>query len=104
MDIKSLELTESEFDLIIEGLDALPEKGAAGEILGSLFECMFLKDNPEAFEKRQLERERKREELDRKKEQQKEDVKVLQGKLLMLKRILLQDGALKQAHDIIATK
>ncbi len=41
MEIKDLELVESDFDLLLEGLDALPEKGAMGEVMGALFEGLL---------------------------------------------------------------
>lgn len=101
MDIKNLELTEQDFQLLVDGLDALPEKGLAGEMLGDLFIGMLAKDTPEAQDKIKLEREAKHKKLEASKQQMKEDVRILQGKLLMLKRWLLQAGALKQAHDIL---
>jgi hypothetical protein len=38
-DIKNLELTEQDFQLLVDGLDALPEKGVAGEMMGELMKC-----------------------------------------------------------------
>lgn len=101
MDIKDLELTEQDFQLLVDGLDALPEKGLAGEMMGELLAGMLTKDNPEAMEKHKREQDAKRKKAESAKLQMKEDVRILQGKLLMLKRWLLQEGALKQAHEII---
>jgi len=36
-ELKQLNLTEHDFDLLVEGLDALPERGLAGEMMGDLF-------------------------------------------------------------------
>lgn len=101
MDIKDLELTDQDFQLLVDGLDALPEKGLAGEMIGDLFVGMLGKDNEEGMEKLKREREEKRRKQDILKQQQKEEIRILQGKLLMLKRWLLQQGALKQANDIL---
>lgn len=103
MDIKNLELTEQDFQLLVDGLDALPEKGLAGDMMGDLFLGMLGRDNEEGMEKLKREREEKRRIQDMVKQQQKEEIRILQGKLLMLKRWLLQQGALKQANDVLET-
>lgn len=102
MDIKNLELTERDFQLLVEGLDVLPEKGISGEIMESLFVGLLKKegDSPELADyekKRQAEKLKK----ERAKEALKEDIKILQGKLLMFKRFLIQQDALKQIDDIL---
>ena len=66
-----------------------------------LLEGMLTKDNPEAMEKQKREREERMKKAEFAKNQQKEDIRILQGKLLMLKRWLLQAGALRQANDIL---
>lgn len=101
MDIKNLELTEQDFQLLIDGLDALPEKGLAGDIVGELLIGMVCKDDPAAMDKLKWERETKRRLAEIKRTQQIDEIRILQGKLLMLKRWLLQQGALKQANDIL---
>ena len=100
-DLKQLNLTEKDFDLIVEGLDTLPEKGIAGELMGGLFEAILTKDDPTIKDKWQIEREKRQREREVKNRMLKEDIKILQGKLLMLKRYLIEQGALKEAYDII---
>jgi hypothetical protein len=100
-DLKKLELTEKDFDLLVEGLDALPEKGAAGEMFGDLLFSVLSKDDPISNEKIKNERNLERAEKERKKIDMKDDIKILQGKLLMLKRYLIQENALQQTYDII---
>lgn len=101
MDIKDLQLTEQDFQLLVDGLDSLPEKGLAGEMMGELFVGMMAKDNPEAQEKWKRDRAIEQRKKETAKQQLKDDVRILQGKLLMLKRWMQQQGALKQAHDIL---
>jgi hypothetical protein len=101
MDIKNLELTEQDFQLLVDGLDALPEKGLAGDMMGDLIVGMLGRDNEEGMDKIKREREEKRRIQDLAKQAMKEDIRILQGKLLLLKRWLLQAGALKQANDIL---
>ena len=100
-ELKHLNLTEKDFDLLVEGLDSLPEKGRAGELMGDLLGAMLSNDDSEGKNKFQLEREKKQREKEIRQREMKEDIKILQGKLLMLKRYLSQQGALNETYDII---
>lgn len=100
--LQSLNLTDNDFKLIIDGLDALPSKDLAGDIMGDLLMGMLSdKTNPESQQKLKMEREQKRSKKVKAKEAMQEDIKILQGKLLMLKRYLLERGALIETYDII---
>ena len=61
-ELKHLNLTEKDFDLMVEGLDSLPEKGMAGELLGDLFGSMLMEEDSEAKIKFENERDKKRKE------------------------------------------
>lgn len=98
--IKMLNLTEDDFQLIVDGLDALPEKGAAGEVIGDMLGMMLCKDD-ESKEKMAAERQKNRDKKEASKQQMKENIKILQGKLLMLKRHLQESGALSQAYEVL---
>lgn len=100
-ELKHLNLTEKDFDLLVEGLDSLPGKGMAGELMGGLLEAMLTKDDPESKSKFRIEREKKQKEKEFKQREMKEEIKILQGKLLMLKRYLVQQGALNETYEII---
>jgi hypothetical protein len=102
MEIKSLELTDRDFQLLIDALDCLPEKHQAGEMLTDLFVGMIKKDG-DADKFDEFERKRATDKLkkEREKEVLKEDIRILQGKLLMFKRFLIQQDALKQVDDIL---
>lgn len=100
--LQQLNLTENDFKMLVDGLDALPEKGLAGEMMGDLIVGMMTdKSNPEAMEKVKKEREMKQAKAKKDKETMVEDIKILQGKLLMLKRYLQQQGALNTTYDIL---
>lgn len=101
MDIKNLELTENDFKLLVDGLDCLPDKDAAGQLMGAMIEGMLGDRNPEAMDRFKREQEAKRRIAEKAKEAIKEEIKILQGKLLMFKRYLIQIDALKQVEDII---
>lgn len=99
--LQSLNLNENDFKLIIDGLDCLPEKGFAGEMMGDLLMGMIAKDDPLAQEKMKQEREKSRRDREMKKAAIVDDIKILQGKLLMLKRYLMEQGALNETTNIL---
>ena len=99
--IQQLNLTEKDFELIVDGLDCLPNKNSTGELMSGLLGSMLLKDDTDAkikFEREQKERQIK---ADRQKQLLTEEIRILQGKLLMLKRFLIEQGALTETNNII---
>lgn len=62
---------------------------------------MVGKDNPVELERIKRDREETKRKAEHKKRQQLEDIRILQGKLLMLKRWMATQGALKAVDDII---
>lgn len=99
--LKHLNLTERDFELIIDGLDNLPNKNATGEMMGDLLIGLFAKDDPIALKKMNEENEKRRSKAKKEVEMMKEDIKILQGKLLMLKRYLIEQDSFNQANDIL---
>jgi hypothetical protein len=99
--LKHLNLSEKDFSLIIDGLDYLPEKSAMGGFMGDLLGTMFMKDDPDAKRKMEIDRKLRMEKEKHDKDMMKEDIKILQGKLLMLKRYLMETGALNDTMDIL---
>jgi hypothetical protein len=101
--IRMLNLTTKDFDLMVEGLDELPNKGIAGEMIGTMLTSMLLKDDENR------EKELKKRELEAKKKEDakaflKEEIKILQGKLLMLKRYMQENKLLSETYDILNLK
>lgn len=103
MEIKNLELTERDFQLLIDGLDTLPEKGIAGDMMEAIFMGIIKKDGEKSAEMTDYERKRQVEKIKKEQEKEflKEEIKILQGKLLMFKRFLIQQNALKQVDELI---
>lgn len=99
--LKHLNLTERDFELIVDGLEELPNKNAMGEMMGDLLLGMASKDDPGAHAKIKSEREDRIRKQKKEQALMKEDIKILQGKLLMLKRYLIEQDAFNQANDII---
>lgn len=101
MNIQELQLTEQDFDLIVAGLDELPNKGFAGLMMGALIKGMISKDDPEARAKFEADQKSEQLKVEREKKALSEDISVLKGKLIMLKRYLSTNGAIKTVDDII---
>lgn len=99
--LKHLNLTERDFELIISGLDALPEKGMAGEMLGDFIQAALTQGDEEKMAKIIIERKTNHKNKQKDKDLLIEDIKILQGKLLMLKRYLMEQGALNETQEIL---
>lgn len=99
--LKHLNLTEQDFQMIVDGLEQLPHRNDMGEMMGELLVGVFAKDGDESAVKMKSEREQRMKKAQDAKKQIIEDVRVLQGKLIMLKRYLIEQNALSQATDII---
>lgn len=104
MQLQDLKLTEKDFQLLVDALDFLPEKGATGEIVGDLLMSMVTDNEPGRKEKM----EAKMTEIKRKRiaeaAELKEDAKILAGKLLLFKRFLQQEGLLSKDVDQLDVK
>lgn len=99
MDIKEINFTEEDFELIIEALEFLPHKGTSGKIMASLIGAMLTRDDPQGREeiKRQQMADERAERV--KNDLLKENIRILQSKLIMLKRHMIENDLLKQAND-----
>lgn len=100
-DIKNIGLTLKDFDLLVEGLDSLPEKGMAGDIMFQLIGGMISKGNEEMENKIMADREKEKAKRELERALQKDDIKILQGKLLSFKRYMIENGLLDDAKTII---
>lgn len=100
-ELEQLQLTESDFKLLTDGLDALPNSGMAGEIMGTLLESMMTKDDPE-MRAEMMARKKQEERVKAAERSAKiEEIRILQGKLFQLQRYLRMNGLLKEANDIL---
>lgn len=97
--LKDLELTANDFKLLVDGLDALPYKGQSAEIMGDMMGAALIKDKVE-LERFMAARDKKRMQADRERETKMEDIRILQGKLLMLKRYMESQDLLKEIGDL----
>ena len=100
MDTFQLILSEDDFTLINKALEAFPSSDALLDMLDIILPFDKVKD---PNEKARLEAKRKvdGQRREQRREEIRENCRILQGTLLQYKRHLAQTGALKQANDII---
>ena len=80
-----VKLTEKEFDVIIEALDNLPNKGDAGKLIGKLFAASLCRDNEEAKQKMEIEMANQELKEEAEKKERKRVSFIIIGKLYMMK-------------------
>jgi hypothetical protein len=99
-EIKNLDLSVADFDLLIQGLDQLPRKHLPGSIVGSFMGAIGVRNDRDMAD---LERKIKREfeQKDKEAEALKEDTTILKAKLITLKRFMAANDLLKQAKEIL---
>lgn len=102
MDLKNLELTIKDFDLIVKSLEAFPDKDRAEMILMELTGQAVLGDASK--ERFKSEFAQKRAKADRERVVILEEVRILQGKLLMLKRYMEKNNFLAELDDLTGKK
>ena len=97
--IKNLNLTEKDFKMLVDGLDALPHTGRTGELLMDIMSATILSGKIGDETKKKMDAEKRKEQT--KKEMLIEDAKILQGKLLMLKRYLTENRLLNDVDEVL---
>lgn len=100
-ELKNVNLTEKDFDLMVEALDNLPNANAAGDLFGLLLTSLVTHDDPEAKIKIQAERERTKKEAEYQKKILTEEVRLLQGKLIAVKRFMRENRLMKEVNDLL---
>lgn len=104
MELQEIQITESDFNLLIEALDALPDKGAAGLIMGSLVGKLLAGDDTRLQAMADKTVKKQEEEFEAKKKAREEDIILLKSKLVLLKRYLITNGALKTTNKILGNE
>ncbi|HTF19344.1 MAG TPA: hypothetical protein VK658_14790 [Chryseolinea sp.] len=98
-----INLSEADFKLIIDGLEALPEKGGltAADMLMGVMEIKPSDDADSVIAKLKREKQKQQEVKRAAVDKMREDVRVLQGKIILLKRYLAEQGTLNEVHNIL---
>lgn len=92
-------LSEEDFDLIVKALEALPNAKDSGLILGTIMGSILSNEGNKGEIEDHL---KKREgELDKEKQRVTEEVRILQGKILTMKRAMIANDLLAGAKDIL---
>lgn len=101
MEMQNLSLTERDFTLLVDALDHLPDKNIASDLMGDLLMGLSTQDENQ---RKKILQDRALKEVKLKKDRDAlmEDVRILQGKLLMFKRYLIENNALQQVDEILS--
>jgi len=99
-DILSVGLTAEDFDLLIKGVDAIPEAESSSQMTIELMKVMMAPTQIHANE-RVAKFEKKLAETKRSQELKKEDYIVLKSKLILLKRLLASNEAVQMTNEIL---
>lgn len=99
-DLKQINLTDKEFNLIISALDQYPNQGKMASFMADMLLGSLIKDEEK---KNEYERSRKlaEEKQNREKEIMIEDIKILQAKLISLKRFMAENSLMSDVKNII---
>lgn len=97
--IKNLNLTDKDFKMLVDGLDALPHAGRTGELLMDLMSETMLKGHISEEAQRKMDAQKRK--MEHEKEMLTEDAKILQGKLLMLKRYLTENKLMNEINETL---
>jgi hypothetical protein len=102
MELKDIKFTKDEFDMLIKGIEVLPNQDAASDIMSGLLDCILSdKISNEARAKMEMEKARKEKKKQIENEILKENCCILQSKLIQLRRFMEQNDLLVQAQEII---
>lgn len=104
MNLQEIQLTEADFNLLIDGLDALPEKGAAGLMMGSLIGSLLAGNDPRMQASVDKTVKRQEDAHAAKKKAIEEEITLLKSKLILLKRYLITNGALRTTNKILGNE
>lgn len=92
--------TEKDFDMLIEGLDHLPEKDLAATMVTDLLTITMSKDVNDV--KRMLAEKRlKEQQRSGQKELLREEVTILKAKIIQLKRYLIDNKLMNDVQDTL---
>ena len=104
-DIIQIGLTFEDFEVLIEGLEAIPSKSLGSEmIMSMLTHISTAGSTPKRQEQAKQESFRRLRELEKKALARADDLSILRAKVIMLKRLFLSDEALKATNDIIQNR
>lgn len=96
--LKDLNLTSEDFEMLIEGLEALPDRDSAGELLGDMVLLSLTKGDEEAKAAMEKDRNERKEKKEAERKVVLEKIKYLKGKLFMLEHYMKSNNMLKQTQ------
>lgn len=101
-DILSIGLTAEDFETLIEGLDAIPEKDVLQAFATDITQSLFVAGLSQRMKDEMLQKvKRGTAELSKKMALKKEELIILKSKLILLKRLLSGNDAVRITNEIL---
>jgi hypothetical protein len=100
-DSNSIHLSEKDFLMIAQALDKLLVRNDTKDLFFDAFTDVILKDQPAALHKFEQERAKRREAEIKSMQLLTDDVRLLQAKLITLKRLLVEKANLNEVDSIL---
>ncbi len=101
-DILTVGLTAEDFDCLIEGIDAIPEKGLGGDIMMAMITGLTAPGTtPQAREEAKRKSINEFRRNSEKAKSRQDDLTLLKSKLILLKRLLLSNEGIRMANEIL---
>lgn len=97
MELQNIRLEEKDFDLLMEALEHLPNKDMAGDLMMGILGAALIKgENEDDFKNHLAKQERDKK---AKREALIEDIRLLQSKIIMLKRHFIEKGLMADINN-----
>lgn len=105
VDILSVGLTAEDFATLLDAIEALPGKGLAGEMAIGMWRMMrAFEISPESGKKVEAEVSKKMKDFENLMDEKKENLTILKSKIILLKRLIMSQEAVKMANEILNKK
>lgn len=101
-DILSVGLTAEDFDVLLKGIGAIPERDALREDLTDIMITLMAASVSKTQADIQMKKmDARKKSMGQDSEAKNDDMVILKSKLILLKRLLLSNDALRQANEIL---
>lgn len=102
--LRNLNLTVEDFETLITGIEAIPQAKVGGELTLSIMETLMAAgSSPSRIQELKGIQKKRTDMLMQETEARKDDFTILKSKLILMKRALLESGALQQVQTILNT-
>lgn len=101
LSVKDLDLTTEDFTMLMDALEHLPFKNTGNDVVDAMMDGVLAAHSPEKKDEISRKRKVKLAQDQRERADVIEKIRLLQAKIIMIKRVMIQENALKEANEII---